>query len=112
MRRVELFLEERVHSALEYCERIIDQEPENCQVYIYRLMAENKISEEGSLFCVKNDLVSQKSYQLAMQFADAEQKQRLQEFVSKQRKEKIYLQSMEQLRNSRQEFYQRRHRAT
>ncbi len=99
MRRVELFLKGNEYdSALEYCERIIDQEPENCQVYIYRLMAENKISEEGSLFCVKNDLASQKSYQLAMQFADAEQKQRLQEFVSKQKNEKIYLQSMEQLR--------------
>jgi len=99
MRRVKLFLEENEYdSALEYCERILDQEPENCLVYIYRLMAENEISHEEGLFYAKNDLSSQKSYRLAMQFADAEQKQRLQEYVSKQRNEKKYRLLMAELR--------------
>ena len=50
LRRASLFLENREwKNAESYCERILDQEPENAQAYVCKLMAELQVSDRADL---------------------------------------------------------------
>ena len=69
LRRIQIFLDTQdFDSAIEYCERLLDKEPENCWVYFYRAMAELQISDEKKLLIKK--LEANKSFMLAKRFAN------------------------------------------
>ena len=71
LRRAKLFLEHNdFDSAREYCERTLDQEPENPWAYFYRMMAELQIKDSKKL--PYYDFKNSRSYLLTRQFANAE----------------------------------------
>ena len=68
--RVQLFLETGdFASARQYCERILDEKPENGYAYFYWLMAERKVSDAKMLVQVQ-DLSEKMSFKLAHRFSD------------------------------------------
>ena len=72
LRRAKLFLRSGDFvSAKEYCEKILDAEPENGWAYFYRLMAENSVSNEEQLSDIAG-IGEQQSWSLAKEFADNE----------------------------------------
>ncbi len=72
LRRAKLFLRSGDFvSAKEYCEKILDAEPENGWAYFYRLMAENNVSNEEQLSDIAG-IEQQQSWSLAKEFADNE----------------------------------------
>ena len=74
LERISIFLQSGdFESANQYCERVLDKEPKNAQAYLYKLLAECKLKSEDELYLVE-DLSSLNSYQLAMRFADASTK--------------------------------------
>jgi TPR repeat protein len=83
LRRAQLFLEnEDFDKALEYCEKVLDDEPENGYAYFLRLMAENKFHDELEIFFVES-LEDNKTFQLARRFADPELASKLDGFLQK-----------------------------
>ncbi len=70
LQRAKLFLETaEFESAKEYCEKLLDINPQNGWAYFYRLMAENKVSDEKLLVNIAG-IDQQKTFQLAQRFAD------------------------------------------
>ena len=66
-----MFLEDGdFKSADEYCERVLDQDPENAQAYLGKLMAELKIRRRESLADCAKPFDSSKNYQKAVRFGD------------------------------------------
>ena len=79
--RAKLFLEnEDFKNAREYCERILDQDPENGEAYFLRLLAEKKLPNADGLEKVKQ-LQKNKTFQLALRFADPELKMLLEKIL-------------------------------
>ena len=77
LRRAQLFIEhEDFESALEYCEKVLDEEPENGWAYFYRLLAECKIKNEKQLLLQVNS-GDNKTFKLALRFADEELKKKI-----------------------------------
>ncbi len=81
LKRAGLFLEtsdfERVS---EYCEKVLDIDPENATAYLYKLMAALKLSKESDFDGNAQELDNIQDYQMAMRFADAQLKKRLQHY--------------------------------
>ena len=103
LRRIQLFLEvQDFNSAIEYCERLLDKDPENGWVYFYRAMAELQISDEKKLLI--KDLEANKSFMLAKRFADNElliKIRHLEEQIRQQEeKERRLREEQEQLREA------------
>jgi len=70
LQRAELFLETaEFESAKEYCEKLLDINPQNGWAYFYRLMAENQVTNEKLLVDIAG-IDQQKTFQLAQRFAD------------------------------------------
>ena len=70
LQRAKLFLEtEEFDSAKEYCEKLLDLNPQNGWAYFYRMMAENKVGDEKLLLNI-DGIDQQKTFQLAKRFAD------------------------------------------
>ena len=91
LKRVSLFLRtDDFDKAIEYCERILDKEPENAQAYLYRLMAENRIKTEDDLWLLPDGLEKYKTFKLLMEFADADMRSRMEFQCQKQRDAKVY----------------------
>lgn len=71
MKRVYLFLEDKEwESADNYCEKILDIDPENDQAYLGKLLAELKISDKESLGAQNQPFDNNKNYQKLLRFAD------------------------------------------
>ena len=71
LRRAFLFLENREwKNAESYCERILDQEPENAQAYVCKLMAELQVSDRADLRKHAAALPKNNTYRLALRYAD------------------------------------------
>ena len=71
LRRASLFLENREwKNAESYCERILDQEPENAQAYVCKLMAELQVSDRADLRKHAAALPKNNTYRLALRYAD------------------------------------------
>ncbi len=71
MKRIEIFLEyEEWIEANEYCEKVLDRDPENAQAYLYKIMANVKVKKKEDL--VKSTIIfdDKTSYKKLMQFAD------------------------------------------
>ena len=72
LRRAFLFLENREwKNAESYCDRILDQEPENALAYVCKLMAELQVSEREALKKHAAALPKNNTYRLALRYADA-----------------------------------------
>ena len=87
MKRVFLFLEDREwKTADEYCEKVLDMDPENGQAYLGKLMAEYKISTMEQLGQGNADFLQNPNYLKALRFGD----EALQEKLEGIRKDTVY----------------------
>ena len=85
LRRAFLFLENREwKNAESYCDRILDQEPENAQAYVCKLMAELQVSEREALKKHAAVLPKNNTYRLALRYADAPLKTELEGYAQQQ----------------------------
>ena len=85
LRRAFLFLENREwKNAESYCDRILDQEPENAQAYVCKLMAELQVSEREALKKHAAALPKNNTYRLALRYADAPLKAELDGYAQQQ----------------------------
>ena len=85
LRRASLFLENREwKNAESYCERILDQEPENAQAYVCKLMAELQVSDRADLRKHAAALPKNNTYRLALRYADAALKAELESYAQQQ----------------------------
>lgn len=82
LRRAYLYLEEgQWGKADDYCEKVLDQEPENASAYVIKLMARLKVDEMEKLGKAECDYEQWNSYCNAYRFADDALKQRLQGYL-------------------------------
>lgn len=89
LKRAYIFLEDQDwKNAREYCERVLDIEPENADAYICKLLALVGGTEESHLAYSAKPLDTYPSYKNALRFADDETAQRLVEYNA-QVKERI-----------------------
>ncbi len=89
LRRSKLFLRSGDFvSAKEYCEKILDAEPENGWAYFYRLMAENNVSNEEQLSGIAG-IEQQQSWSLAKEFADNELTETLERIIQEARRDAV-----------------------
>jgi len=71
LKRVFMFLEDgEWGKADEYCERILDADPENARAYVGKLCAELKIKDEANLANHKQPLDDMPNYKKVLRFAD------------------------------------------
>lgn len=83
LRRAFLFLENREwKNAESYCDRILDQEPENALAYVCKLMAELQVSEREALKKHAAALPKNNTYRLALRYADAALKAELESYAA------------------------------
>jgi tetratricopeptide (TPR) repeat protein len=67
LKRVFIFLEDKDwNSANEYCEKVLDIDPENAQAYLGKLMSELRVSNRNSLKNVANPFDDRNNYQKVM----------------------------------------------
>ena len=105
LKRAFMFLEDgEWESAREYCERVLDADPENARAYLGELMADLQVHTEQSLRDQKEPFDGNSSYQKAVRFADQKLRQELtgyigfiQERNENARKEAIYLAAKKQM---------------
>ena len=82
LRRAFLFLEDGDWaSADEYCEKVLDLDPENPRAYLGKLMAELHVSKEDQLIELKQPFDGLANYQKTMRFADEALRNQLQSTV-------------------------------
>lgn len=73
LKRIALFLEdESWDNAKEYCEKVLDINPECAQAYLYRLMALCRIHKPQDLITRSREISEMSDYQKAFRFADPE----------------------------------------
>lgn len=99
LKRVFLFLEDgEWSSADEYCEKVLDLDPENAQAYLGKLMAELRISKQERLADCDQPFDNDNNYKKILRFADQQLKQTVQGYLSdiNQRNENQRLQNVYQ----------------
>ena len=87
LKRIKLFLEdEEWDKAEEYCEKVLEEDPECGRAYFYRFMAENQYSSTDD---INLDYVfeEERDVKKALRFADPELKSQIQAIIYKQNKE-------------------------
>jgi hypothetical protein len=75
LRRVSMFLEDgNWNSAKEYCEKVLDKEPENAEAYLYSAMAEYKCKNKTEFkdFYINNNCLNNRNVCRAKEFATDE----------------------------------------
>lgn len=78
LKRAFMFLEDGDwNSANEYCERVLDQDPENAQAYLGKLMAELQVHTHEGLIDCKMPFDSSDNYRKAIRFGDESLQQML-----------------------------------
>ena len=71
LKRVSLFLEDGDWAkADEYCEKVLDQDPENAEAYLGKLMAELHVRTRAELGKLSQDFGGYKNYQKALRYGD------------------------------------------
>lgn len=97
LKRISLFLEDgNWQEADEYCERVLDSDPENAQAYLYKLMAKLKVRKTEDLRNQAQPFDSEDMYRKTVRFADEELKNTLEEYNAyiKDRNEKKRIESI------------------
>lgn len=83
IKRIFLFLEdEDWDSVYEYCERVLDIDPENTSAYLGELMADCEAHTKEELKESKESFADNTSYQKIVRFGDSKLKQELQEYIT------------------------------
>ncbi len=83
IKRIFLFLEDKDWQAAdEYCERVLDQDPENASAYLGKLMSELHISKQEELNNCVNPFDDRSNYQKALRFADEKMKNTLKGYIA------------------------------
>lgn len=83
LKRVFMFLEDgKWQDAEEYCEKVLDLEPENAEAYIGKLMAELKVKKESDLASLRTPIDEMENYKKAIRFADESTRIRLTGYLS------------------------------
>lgn len=78
LKRAFMFLEDgNWEEADEYCEKVLDQDPENAQAYLGKLMAELRVRKQDSLKDQAEPFADNNNYQKAIRFADDKLKNEL-----------------------------------
>ncbi len=71
LKRAFMFLEDKDwNSANEYCEKVLDQDPENAMAYLGKLMVELKVSKKENLADCKHEFNNNINYEKVIRFAD------------------------------------------
>ncbi len=97
LKRISLFLEDgNWQEADEYCERVLDSDPENAQAYLYKLMAKMEVRKTEDLRNQAQPFDSEDMYRKTIRFADEELKNTLEEYNAyiKDRNEKKRIESI------------------
>ena len=78
LRRVSMFLEDGDwQRADEYCEKVLDFDPENAEAYLGKLMAELHVKTREALQDQPEPFDNQSNYQKVLRFGDEKLKQKL-----------------------------------
>ena len=81
LKRAFMFLEDgNRNSAYEYCEKVLDIDPENAQAYLYKLMIDMKVSSLDELEKCAAPFDGNPNYQKLLRFGDADLVEMLKEF--------------------------------
>ncbi len=97
LKHISLFLEDgNWQEADEYCERVLDSDPENAQAYLYKLMAKMEVRKTEDLRNQAQPFDSEDMYRKTVRFADEELKNTLEEYNAyiKDRNEKKRIESI------------------
>lgn len=90
LKRVDMFLfDKNWSSAYEYCEKVLDMEPENHNAYIKKAMVKYHCTEEDQLYQYGKDLPVNSDFKKAVKFAVGEDKERYLSYPQKYYKQKI-----------------------
>ena len=95
----------------DYCEKVLDQEPENAYAYVIKLMIRLNVTEEESLGKVAVDYEEWNSYRNAYRYADDDLKQKLENYLKGAREAILHeeeLRAEEEAARRRAEEEQRR----
>lgn len=102
IKRAYMFLEDGDwESANRYCERVLDQDPENSQAYLGKLLVEFRVSSVASLARIYTPISESSNYKRIIRYSDEELKQKILDVKTSiernisdkkefERKEKIY----------------------
>lgn len=89
LKRVENFIEENNWtSAKEYCERILDSDPDNVQAYLYKLLIDKRVTEVKALKNCSDSFENNVNYQRLIKIADEKLKLQLKEYLEYIREKK------------------------
>lgn len=97
LKRAFMFLEDGDwQSANEYCEKVLDMDPENAQAYLGKLMAELQVRKKEELANCAYSFDHTANYQRVMQFGDDKLKTEMQGYISQinQRNEQARLEQL------------------
>ena len=82
LRRVFIFLEDGdFKSADEYCEKVLDIEPENARAYLGKLMAELRVNQEDELEYLSESFEDSSNYRKIMKFGDDKIKSEVESYI-------------------------------
>ena len=94
LKRAFMFLaDEEWDNADEYCEKVLDIDPECAEAYLGKLMAEYKIGKREDLYLADGHINNDKNYQKAYQFGDAKLRSLLESAEMLIESEEKYLQA-------------------
>lgn len=96
LKRVYMFLEDgEFEEADEYCERVLDMDPENAVAYLGKLMAEYRVNREEELKYCPEPFDDSNNYRRLMRYADGELSDRLKGYIAyiNEQKEKERIES-------------------
>ncbi|MBR6040383.1 MAG: TIR domain-containing protein [Clostridia bacterium] len=83
LRRAFMFLEDsNWQSADEYCEKVLDLDPENAEAYLGKLMAELKVKKRDALKDQPEPFDNRNNYKKALRFGDEKLKQNLSDDIA------------------------------
>lgn len=83
LKRAFMFLEDgNFEEADEYCEKVLDMEPENAEAYLGKLMAEFGVRRQEGLKNLEKPFDNNSNYQKVMRFADRDLSDRLKGYIT------------------------------
>ena len=83
LKRVFLFLEDGEFERVdEFCEHILNQEPENPRAYLAKMMAELQVKEQSALADLDEPCDNNKNYKKLIRFCDADLKNDMAGYIS------------------------------
>ena len=111
LKRAFMFLEDgEFDRADEFCEQVLNQDPENAEAYLGKLMVELRVRRQANLVNCAEPFDNNRNYQKALRFANAELSAELKGYVAtikdrnakraeEQRKENLYLKAMDDFKS-------------